>query len=38
MDLAEQRARCREWLNGVDGVDGARCDQLTLSMLRLMVA
>ena len=33
MDIAERRAECREWL---DGQDGARCDRLTLSMLRLM--
>ena len=35
MDLAEERAMCREWLNG-SGNDGGRCDQLTLSMLKLM--
>ena len=35
MDLAEQRASCREWLTG-SGNDGARCDQITLSMLKLM--
>ena len=33
MDLAERRAECRAWLQGQEG---ARCDQLTLSMLRLM--
>ena len=33
MDLAEQRAECREWLNGQEG---HRCDKLTLSMLKLM--
>ena len=38
MDLAERRAECREWLNGTDGVDGARCDKLTLSMMKLMAA
>ena len=37
MDLAEQRAACREWLNGTSD-NGARCDRLTLSMLKLMAA
>ena len=35
MALGERRAECREWL---DGQEGARCDRLTLSMLRIMAA
>ena len=37
MDLAEKRAACRDWLTGKND-NGGRCDQLTLSMLKLMAA
>ena len=37
MDLAEQRAACRDWLTGTND-NGARCDRLTLSMLKIMAA